>query len=231
MLKDGWLMNNMDRESLIDRYLLGRMDASEAAGFEAMMNEDDELREEVEFMKAIKESLERRESNLQQMQRWSAEFREQEARSTAHKTRVRVLQWKTLVSAAACIALFLGLAYPYSYNGLQDREFMAMSARGTLDEVIDLMENDNYQQALDLIDGSIMDLEATLATAKDQNYVLSEIDYLEWARIQTLLKMKDYERAYESVEAFRTDLSEYQKQAYQKKADRLYKKLKLRLRK
>ena len=108
---------------------------------------------------------------------------------------------------------------------------MAMDSRGSLAEVIMLIENANYEKAMELIDDSIDELEATLPIVKNPDYVKGEIDYLQWARIQALLKQKDYERAFEEVDAFRTDISEYQKKNYQKKADRLYKKLKLRLRK
>lgn len=224
---------NVDRELMIDRYLSGRMDEAELADFLAMMNDDDELREDVEFMEDIKSSLIRRDDNLQKMQQWKAEADHQEntASVTVRKTHGRVIVWKTLASAAACVALCLGLYHPFSYNGLQDHDFMAMNSRGSLAEVIMLIENANYEQAMELIDDSIDELEATLPIVKNPDYVKGEIDYLQWARIQALLKQKDYEHAFEEVEAFRTDISEYQKKNYQKKADRLYKKLKLRLRK
>jgi hypothetical protein len=224
---------NVDRERLIDRFLSGHMDEAEVADFEAMMNDDDELREDVEFMEDIKASLVRRDSNLQKMQQWKAEVDQLEntVAATVRNTHGRVIVWKTMVSAAACVALCLGLYHPFSYNGLQDHDFMAMASRGSLDEVITLIENASYEQAMELIDDSIDELEATLPIVKNPDYVKGEIDYLQWARIQALLKQKDYERAFEEVDAFRTDISEYQKKSYQKKADRLYKKLKIRLRK
>ena len=236
-------MNNTDRERMIDRYVLGRMDETELRDFEDMMQADEELRNEVVFVQMVKESLARREANLQKIKTWENAATRQETygmtgtmptRSDGNVSptiavpdvSVRTIRWKMAVSAvAACLLLFIGMSYPYSYRGLQDSDFH-MGVKGSLSKVADLLEDKKYSDALELIESSLADCEAALSDTIHKDYVCAQIDYLEWARIQTLLKMREFERAYEEVALFREDAGRYKE-----KADRLYKKLKIRLRK
>ena len=216
----------MERSQLIDSYVLGRMDETSRKEFETMMQEDPELREDVALVQDIRQSLIRRERNLMQLK----SMKEEMARRggyVATRSYGKVVPWKTIISvAAACMLLFVGISYPYSYYGLQDRGFMTDQIRGDIAEGLpESLAAGSYDTALDLIDASVNDLLASLPTSSHKEYVMSEIRYLEWARIQTLLKMKEYELAYDKVVTFRLDAG-----FFQKDADKLYKRLKVRLR-
>lgn len=210
----------MDREEMLDRYMLDSMDDAERQEFEYMMDDDDELREDMEFLKDLTEALSRRDQNIRSMKRW------QQEQSGLQKNR-RVVLWRRLTyAAAACALLFMCLSYPYSYYGLQDRGFLDSQARGGYDKVTEYIESARYEDALGLLNDSIMELESSLSSSVHKDYVSSEINYLEWTRIQVLLKMKEFESAYDAVSEFRSDAG-----IYHKKADKLYNRLKLRLRK
>lgn len=235
-------VENQDRERLIDSYILGRMDDASRMEFEKLMEKDEELRDEVSFIKMVKESLDRRSENIQKMKSWEekmhniAQYSQTGTDSpvscplptsdTPQPARTVSLTWKRIVSAAACVLLFLGLSYPYSYYGLQDRNFWDQAMRGDMINLSEYIENGQYETALELIDETLEDKLASVPSSDNPDYVISECNYLEWTKIQTLLKMREFERAYDEVAEFRTDAG-----YYQKKADKLYKKLKLRLRK
>lgn len=209
----------IDREDLLDRYVLGEMDEDESLEFEALMDEDEDLREDLAFMEALTESLERREQNVQKMKLWQEQ--------SASQTKVFVINWRRAgLAAAACAALFLSLAYPYSHYGLQDRGFLDSQVRGGSVELTEYIEKGQYELVLELVDDSVKELETSLPSSAHPDYVLSEIKYLEWTKIQTLLKTREYELAFNEVSEFRADAG-----IYQEKADKLYKRLKLRLRK
>lgn len=209
----------VDRENLLDSYVLDGMNSAERQEFEAILGEDDELQDDLEFLEDVAEALSRRDQNIQKMKQWQAQ--------SVSQRKIRVLNWRRIsVAVAACAALFIGLSYPYSYYGLQDRGFLESQVRGGNGSLTEYVENDQYELVLDLVDDSVKELEASLSSSAHPDYVVSEINYLEWVRIQTLLKMQEYELAYIEVSAFRSDAG-----IYQEKADKLYKRLKLRLRK
>lgn len=209
----------IDRESLLDGYVLEDMSSAERQEFEAMLEEDDELRGDLEFLEDVTEALSRRDQNIQKMKQWQAQ--------SVSKTEIRVVNWRRIsLAVAACAALFISISYPYSYYGLQDRGFLDSQVRGGYVELAEYVENDQYELVLKLVDDSVKELEASLPSSAHPDYVVSEINYLVWTKIQTLLKMREYELAYREVSAFRSDAGNYQA-----KADKLYKRLKLRLRK
>jgi hypothetical protein len=209
----------VDRESLMDRYVLDGMTGAERQEFESRLSWDDELREDVEFLEDIAEALSRREQNIQMMNQWK-----QQPRMEVNN-RMKHWGWMSF-AAAACAALFICVSYPYSYRGLQDRNFPDSQIRGGYGELFELIEDGQYDVALDVIGGSISELENSMPENVHKDYVQSEINYLRWAEIQALLKMKEWELAYDEVSELRMDAG-----IYQEKADKLYKRLKLRLRK
>lgn len=209
----------IDRESLLDGYVLEDMNSAERQEFEAMLEEDDELRGDLEFLEDVTEALSRRDQNIQKMKQWQAQ--------SVSKTEIRVVNWRRIsLAVAACAALFISISYPYSYYGLQDRGFLDSQVRGGSVELTEYIEKGQYELVLELIDDSVKELETSLPSSAHPDYVLSEIKYLEWTKIQTLLKTREYELAFNEVSEFRADAG-----IYQEKADKLYKRLKLRLRK
>ena len=199
-------MNNKksDRDTLVDMYILGRLEESERMEFEEAMQADEELSQEVALMQSIVASLSEQEEMRRKMQVWK------ESASASQK--VRVFNWIKVASAiAACALLVFGLSYPCSYHALQDGEFYEMSLRGDLAQITGFLENGQYNEALDFISTEALYREGLL----DGD--------LQWAEIQALLKMRDYDQAFEKLELFRNDAG-----IYKDKADRLYWRLKIR---
>lgn len=216
-------MNNKksDRDTLVDMYILGRLEESERMEFEEAMQADEELSQEVALMQSIVESLSEQEEMRRKMQVWK------ESASASQK--VRVFNWIKVASAiAACALLVFGLSYPCSYHALQDGEFYEMSLRGDLAQITGFLENGQYNEALDFISTEalyregLLDGDQELSPSKEK-YYRSELQYLQWAEIQALLKMRDYDQAFEKLELFRNDAG-----IYKDKADRLYWRLKIR---
>ena len=208
-------MNKYDIEELIDRYVMNHMDADERREFEERMNEDDALREEVDMMRIIVDSLERRSSNEEKMAMW---------RTAGKRTVFRVVS-----ICAACVMLGVFLGYPYSYWGLQDDDVMAYISRTSgvsySDAIETMWDAKAYAESITYIDSAIAEL---MEIEYEDEYDAQTRDFdvycLSWARIQTLLKMRDYKSAYDSLEDFMIADG-----VYKEEAEKLYNKLRIRL--
>lgn len=239
------IVDDKNRDRLIDDYVLGHMDNTTREEFEVMIQADSELQDEVILIREIRESLIRRNQNIMKMRVMQAKI-DATARLACTGTSdcapapvrnhvpaverkgIRVDAWKKIISVvAACLLVCFGISYPYSYSGLQDRGFWDDNVRGGSVDVAEYVENGQYDAALRLLDEEISMRMESMPTAVNPSYIISEVQLLEWTKIQTLLKMRDFERAFEEVAEFRQDAGNY----YKKKADKLYKRLKLRLRK
>ena len=213
--------NKLDRDRLIDLYILDSLDESDSKEFEDMMAADEELKDEIELMGQIVDSLRNQEENKEKMRRWEAQS----------ALRVARYKWIKAISAvAACALLVIGFSYPLSYRALQDADFSDLALRGELADITVYWENEQYSQALESISEEEQWRESVLEKGEIDSerkieYYKAELRYLHWAKIQTLLKMKEYDSAYEEVAEFRTDAG-----IYQKKADKLYRKLLIRTR-
>ena len=209
-------MNKYDIEELIDRYVMNHMDADERREFEERMNEDDALREEVDMMRIIVDSLERRSSNEEKMAMW---------RTAGKRTVFRVVS----ICAAACVMLGVFLGYPYSYWGLQDDDVMSYISRTSgvsySDAIETMWDAKAYAESITYIDSAIAEL---MEIEYEDEYDAQTRDFdvycLSWARIQTLLKMRDYKSAYDSLEDFMIADG-----VYKEEAEKLYNKLRIRL--
>ena len=209
-------MNKYDIEELIDRYVMNHMDADERREFEERMNEDDALREEVDMMRIIVDSLERRSSNEEKMAMW---------RTAGKRTVFRVVS----ICAAACVMLGVFLGYPYSYWGLQDDDVMAYISRTSgvsySDAIETMWDAKAYAESITYIDSAIAEL---MEIEYEDEYDAQTRDFdvycLSWARIQTLLKMRDYKSAYDSLEDFMIADG-----VYKEEAGKLYNKLRIRM--
>lgn len=207
---------DIDKECLIDDYVIGRLDETLRADFESEMKEDLELYNDVILTQTIRDSLVRREKNRIKIREMEAELR---------RIKRKTMFWKRIVPIAACAALIVSLTYPCSYYGLQDKDHWNSAIRGELiDDIAQCVADGNYDSALILIDEDIAERRALMPTAEDSSYIVAEVKFLEWTRIQTLLKMREFTSAYAEVEKFRRDAGYYQKEA-----DRLFIRLKVRL--
>ena len=127
--------------------------------------------------------------------------------------------------AAACVMLGVFLGYPYSYWGLQDDDVMSYISRTSgvsYSVAIETMwDAKAYAESITYIDSAIAEL---MEIEYEDEYDAQTRDFdvycLSWARIQTLLKMRDYKSAYDSLEDFMIADG-----VYKEEAEKLYKKL------
>ncbi len=208
-----------------DDFILGRLGGAERERFVGDMEKDEYLRADVALTGEIADALGRRAEKVEKMKKW-------ESGRVVRKRLKRTTIWTA--SVAACAALLLWGVWPYSYYGLQDRDFLA--SRGTGDIYISLWNSGDYEQALTSIDSLMFSAGAEAALLSDKESLTTQESYrlsyiklhqyeLKWARIQTLLKMKEYGRACDNVTSFAK-----MDGPYQERAEKLKKKLKIRRR-
>ncbi len=205
----------------IDRYLRGEMTKEEMAAFQADLDKDPDLKADFELTSDISAALASRAAKLEKIQGWKA-------------FRLRRNMTFVTIAAAACIALGGFIVYPYTYSGLQDRT-MQVSRAGGID-VTALWEKGDYEAALHAITSeteaaqkTVTELETLPSLSGEQAYQLELQRYtiyqLEWAKIQTLLRMREWEEAYRLALDFSREAGDCQE-----KAIRLCRRLRLRVR-
>lgn len=227
------MLGNQDRYDDIDRYVTGRMTSDEREAFIHEVEQDPTLKASLHLVEDICDGLERRQEKIDKIKAW------QEDNNQKSISRTNVIKWST-VSIAAAVVMGVFISYPTSYSGLQDRGFekeVSIVLRSTGDFnlvtfweaeeyegcLIAIKEEiDSYQRAIDSLDPeNIPDEEYQ---DKMQSYNTS-IDDLQWANIQTLLKMRRYDAALSEVESYISS-DGFRKE----KARKLYKRLKRKLR-
>lgn len=207
----------------IDDYILGRLDENGKKTFVEEMDKDEYLRADTTLTADIADALGRREEKVMKMKKWEREI------TVRNRIRKAVI-WSGAV--AACVTLLLVAGWPYTYYGLQDKDFLASRGGESFES---LWESQDYDKALASIEASILSSEkdmVMLASKKDEltaqeSYRLEYLKLthyeLRWAKIQTLLKMRDYASAYDETSVFVTEDG-----PYKEKAEKLMKKLKIR---
>lgn len=227
------MLGNQDRYDDIDRYVTGRMTPDEREAFIHEVEQDPTLKASLHLVEDICDGLERRQEKIDKIKAW------QEDNNQKSISRTNVIKWST-VSIAAAVVMGVFISYPTSYSGLQDHGFeteVSTILRSTGDFnlvtfweaeeyegcLIAIKEEiDSYQRAIDSLDPeNIPDEEYQ---DKMQSYNTS-IDDLQWANIQTLLKMRRYDVALSEVESYISS-DGFRKE----KAQKLYKRLKRKLR-
>ncbi|MGM9740557.1 MAG: hypothetical protein ACI3ZP_08135 [Candidatus Cryptobacteroides sp.] len=205
----------------IDRYLRGEMTKEEMTAFEAELGNNPELKADFDLTSDISTALAARAVKLEKIKGWKA-------------FRLRRTMTFVSIAAAACIALGGFLVYPYTYSGLQDRT-MQVSRAGGID-VTALWEKGDYDEALRVINSgtesaqsAVSELEALPSLTGEQTYQLELQRYtiyqLKWTRIQTLLRMREWDEAYRLAMEFSGESGDCQE-----KAVKLCRRLKLRVR-
>lgn len=227
------MLGNQDRYDDIDRYVTGKMTSDESEAFIREVEQEPTLKASLHLVEDICDGLERRQEKIDKIKSWQTENKQKSI------SRSKVIKWSA-ASIAAAVVMGVFISYPTSYSGLQDHGFekeMSTVMRSTDD--FNLMafweteeyegcliaikeEIDSYQSAIDGLDSEKM------PNDEYQDKVLSYntlIDDLQWANIQTLLRMRRYNAALSEVEryissdGFRKD-----------KAQKLHKRLKRKLR-
>lgn len=205
----------------IDRYLRGEMTKEEMTAFEAELRNNPELKTDFDLTSDISTALAARAVKLEKIKGWKA-------------FRLRRTMTFVSIAAAACIALGGFLVYPYTYSGLQDKT-MQLSRAGGID-VTALWEKGDYDEALRVINSETESAQSAVSALEDlpsltgeQTYQLELQRYtiyqLKWTRIQTLLRMREWDEAYRLAMEFSVEAGDCQE-----KAVKLCRRLKLRVR-
>lgn len=203
------MLDNQDRYDAIDRYVTGEMTPQEQESFLSDVKQDQTLGAQLRLVEDIRDGLERRNEKLEQIRLW-----EEEHRAAANKRRA-VMKFSGSLSVAAALVAGVFLSYPTSYAGLQDREFVdeVWATRGSIVDVGTYWEDESYEECLVAIETELqakaresaeLDPETMSPEVLQYNRDLIAIsaDYLSWANIQTLLKMRHYEEALMAVDAY-----------------------------
>mgnify|MGYP006988828067 CR=1 FL=1 len=137
------LENTQDR---IDRYLMLEMTTEEAATFEAEMENDENLRRQTEFVQHLKEEMNDRHQRMKRMEEWD---RKQSKRRT-----IRLTAWISGIAAALIICLLLTANFFNSkeLNKLAHIEGTASRGNSSFSHIRQLINSDNYQEALKSIE-------------------------------------------------------------------------------
>lgn len=203
------MLDNQDRYDAIDRYVTGEMTPQEQESFLRDVAQNQALGAQLRLVEDIMDGLARRDEKLEQIRLW-----EKERRSAAKKRRA-VMQLSGSLSVAAALVAGVFLSYPTSHAGLQDREFVdeVWTTRGSIADIGAYWEDESYEECLVAIESELqakaqesanLDPETMSPEVLQYNRDLIAIsaDYLSWANIQTLLKMRHYEEALTAVDAY-----------------------------
>ena len=203
------MLDNQDRYDAIDRYVTGEMTQQEQESFLRDVAQNQALGAQLRLVEDIMDGLARRDEKLQQIRLW-----EEERRSAAKKRRA-VMKLSGSLSVAAALVAGVLLSYQTSYTGLQDREFVdeVWTARGSIADIGAYWEDESYEECLVAIESELqakaqesanLDPETMSPEVLQYNRDLIAIseDYLSWANIQTLLKMRHYKEALTAVDAY-----------------------------
>lgn len=161
----------------IDRYLLGRMSEEERNAFEVEMKADKELKRQYLFTKALKQEVSEHARLKEQMRQWDEE-KEQENENEEPVALTSNKKWMYVVAslAAAILVAVFFLHGPFVPTGGTDGP--AIIVRGgdsSFNKDVDsLLENKEYQQALDLINAK--EEESEKLVSYYENYSNNEVD-------------------------------------------------------
>ena len=152
------------RQDLIDNYLMGRLNEQESKIFQEKLKEDEELRLKYEFtlMATYALSQKEKEEKLKELREWR---NDPKVKAIADKKRSRkkpLLIVTGTCAAAAAVVIVLVLSTTMKYNQIQMapndyNQLMFSKDAETLEndeisEIEELIEQENYEEALRLIE-------------------------------------------------------------------------------
>lgn len=211
-------MNDEKLDEMIDLYLLCQMTERERDSFESAIKTDPNLAEQVALMKVIQSSLERREMKVAKMKLWQYKVTPSNIK-TDKVNRLRLMRehWIGIFCVAASILLSVVFFHPYSYKGLLDRFLIAEIENS--EQIYGFWNCGEYDKALALIG----DMERTISITFNHEPSSEKLYELEWLKIQTLLRKREYTNAMSAVFVYKEVSGRHQD-----KAQKLYKRLKIK---
>ncbi|MCD8285468.1 MAG: hypothetical protein LUB62_04495 [Prevotellaceae bacterium] len=198
---------NTDYQDYIDDYLLGRMTDEQKARFEAMLDEDTELRESLRLTRMVSEELRTEMELRERMRRWDRE-------AAPRRKRRRRWQWLGGIAAVLIVGLVISV-FVVGRRGSVSAPEPEAALRGSddLEEIRLLMEAGEWEEALGQIDLGLLEARDGLenvcaAEGEEEDYAREEcklrLSLLSWLRVQALLGLGRRDEALQLLDSLRT---------------------------
>lgn len=204
----------------IDNYLLHRMTEEQRKAFEQELLTDEELRDQLEFTRAVQRTVRSRNEKLEAMERWRDDYVWGEAnshkpiansqQSRANRTR-QVLLWTSGIVAILVAGFFIFRTLHSDEVSVPNKPIILVrnGFRGGPDysDIVRLLEEGNYEIALEAIDEQQIAVRADScelvlkqytdneARAYDMQIVKDKYDDLKWLKIQALFGLHRLDEA------------------------------------
>lgn len=224
---------DIDIQDRIDRYLLGQMSSEECQAFEREMQEDAELKNQVEFTRNLQTAITSRGKKLDKIALWEHEAEEspvQEVSAKAKPQWLKLLYWSSGIAAVLIAGIIFTTLTGRHSVGLtgQDQQPLdgdGMVYRGGSDhsDIVDLIEQGSYDKALEKIEAEGDDIQKEMMSisaaesSEDAEYqylvLQAELDALKWLEVKALLGLGDKDAAKAVLNQLRQKEGEYQAQA------------------
>lgn len=189
---------DIERQDAIDRYVRGEMTNDEKKSFEAEMDREPVLKEEVLLDMSISDSICSMAEKKSRMFQWEREI-------AARKKKTMIWAVSTITSSAACIIAAFILLTPMQRHG---QGMIALNGNhrtectDTMKSILNLVEAGEYIQALSYIN-----------SYSGRNLPDSAVYDLAWLRIQTLIGLGRTEEALPELRDFLDKEGKYRREA------------------
>ena len=211
----------IEDQDRIDNYLLNRMSDEERRSFELEIEQDKELREQVEFTKNVQTALKSRNEKLTQMQKWQKEMDEEAERAYGYRAtgsdyhyssmpvmerqadqlppprkKRRLIYWVAGIAAIFIAGLFVLPTITVNESAPVPTEYGVFRGGEDYQEIKQLMEQKDYGMAFSAIEREEHSLEQELLINKKDT---TDCERREYNRM--LIEMKQNELAWLKVHA------------------------------
>ncbi len=224
------MMMNIDIQDKIDMYLMGQMSGKEREAFEREIQQDAELKDQVEFTRNIQAAIKSRGKKLDKMALWEREVEDFSEQSTAGKAKpqwMKLLYWSSGIAAVLVLGIvFTTLMVPGPANPPgQEPGYNGAVYRGGGDYagIDSLLTQGRYDKALELVkaeEDKIRQEMTSISTeesgekAEYEVLVLQgELEKLQWLEVKALMGLGDNDAAKAILNQLKQSDGEYQSQA------------------
>ena len=224
---------DIDIQDRIDRYLLGQMSSEERLAFERDMQDDVELKDQVEFTRKLQAAVTSRGKKLDKIALWEQEAEESREQDTSAKVTpqwLKLLYWSSGIAAVLVVGIIFTTLMGHHPTGVPGKGQLPMDDNGVVfrggsdhSDIVDLLEQGSYDKALEKIKAEGDDIQkelmsiSTAESSEDAEYqslvLQAELDALKWLEVKALLGLGDKDAAKAVLNQLRQKEGEYQAQA------------------
>lgn len=227
--------NELERQDTVDRYVCGRMSPQEAAGFERLMNEDDDLADDVALLRLTRKTMASLTEKRRLIEVWDNEENGTETvgRDVAASSSRRIRIISVITGFAACLVLGFFLVRNITSDSADRSESVSLPAvtttavRSSLPsgDVAGMIEDGRYDAALERIGSEIAALDEERAAVvadkamddEERQYTVGLIDSqlydMQWMRIVSLEALGRRDEADDLLKDFVTVDGQYREEA------------------